>query len=352
MKKVALVSLMLIATAATAQEQITPQGPMPTLKGAWELGVYPMTRNVTTDIGRRNKWGHGFTVLAANHFTDVFSLEANLSGGWIPQANRRTDFSVNFLSPSLSIGFQPGNAGKWSPYLLGGASYDWYEFQEIPSNADLREIAFFSAHAGAGLRYRMAHNTALRMEINGEFGNKRPTIGAFMGLSFLTGARRPTPESRTVTVVQRDTVRLTLPPRIDTVRVVQTRTVTDTVYRTPPEVLLTLEDVNFDYDRATLRPEAGPLLDRAAQQLNSSGWSTVTIDVQGFTDSRGSDDYNLRLGMRRAKTVTDYLISKGVAVTRIVVLSGGEGNAVADNNSDAGRARNRRVIIKTGVRRG
>jgi outer membrane protein OmpA-like peptidoglycan-associated protein len=349
MKRVALVSLMLIATTATAQETITPQGPMPSLRGAWELGIYPMTRNVTTDIGRRNRWGHGFTVLAGKHFTDVLSIEGTMSGGWIPQVNRRTDFSVNFLSPSLSLAFQPGNAAKWSPYILGGVSYDWYDFQSIPQNSDLNEIAFFSGHAGAGLRYRMTHNTALRMEINSEFGNKRPTVGAFMGLSFLRGARRPTPATRTVTVTRTDTLRVASPPRVDTVRVVETRTVRDTVFRS--EVLLSLDDVNFDFDQSTLRPEARPLLDRAATELNSNTWASVQVEVVGFTDSRGTDDYNLRLGMRRAKSVTDYLVSRGVAANRIVMLSGGEGSPIADNTTDQGRSQNRRVIIKRGVNR-
>jgi outer membrane protein OmpA-like peptidoglycan-associated protein len=303
-----------------------------------------MTRNVTSDIGRRNKWGHGFTALAGYHFSDVFSLEAAMTGGWIPQANRSSDFSVNFLSPTLSLAYQPWTDRKWAPFILGGLSYELYEFQNIPGNADLREPKFISAHAGAGLRYRVAPGAALRMELNTEFGVKRPTVGAMMGLSFLKGARRPTPETitRTVTVVQRDTVRITQPPRIDTVRVTQVRV--DSVFR--PEVLLSLDDVNFDFDQATLRPEARPLLDRAATDLNGSTWASVQIEVVGFTDSRGSEEYNLSLGMRRAKTVADYLVSKGVAQARLTVLSGGETNPVADNNTDAGRSQNRRVLIK------
>ena len=348
MRRLAVVALVMFASTSAAQEQITPEGALPSLKGAWELGIYPMTRNVTTDIGRRNKWGHGFTILAGNHFTDVFSWELSFTGGWIPQANRETDFSVNFISPAAAIAFQPWYDRKWGPYILGGVSYEKYEFQEIPGNADLVEKNFVSGHAGAGLRYRMAHNAALRMEINSELGNGRPTVGAFMGLSFLRGARRPTPATRTITQIRVDTLRINTPappPRVDTVRIAGPARV-DTV-RTQ-EVLLTLEDVNFDYDRATLRSEATPILDRAATTLNSNQWASVQIEVMGFTDNRGSEEYNLALGMRRARTVADYLASKGVNASRLVVVSGGEGSPVADNNSDAGRAQNRRVIIRRG----
>jgi outer membrane protein OmpA-like peptidoglycan-associated protein len=233
--------------------------------------------------------------------------------------------------------------------VLGGASYEIYRFENLPSNADVRDLDFISAHAGAGLKYRLSHNAALRMELNSEFGDGSPTFGAFMGVSFMKGAKRPTPAVRTVTVtnVRVDTVRVTLPPRIDTVRV--TRTDTLRVFRPDSEVVLTLDDVNFDFDRSTLRAEARPLLDRAAQELNSNTFAAIHIEVVGFTDSRGTDDYNLRLGMRRAKTVTDYLVSKGVAASRLTVLSGGEGSPIADNGNDAGRAQNRRVIIKRGV---
>jgi outer membrane protein OmpA-like peptidoglycan-associated protein len=347
MKKLTALVLALFASSAGAQEQFTPEGSLLSPKGAWELGIYPMTRNVTTDIGRRNKWGHGFTALAGYHFSDVFSLEGAMTGGWIPQANRRTDFSVNFLSPSLSLVYQPMITRKWAPYVLGGLSYEVYEFQNLAENADLREQNFASGHVGAGLRYRVAHNSALRMELNAEVGNARPTVGAFLGLSFLPGARRPTPATRTITQLRTDTLRIEQAPRVDTLRITQVQR--DTVFRS--EVLLSLNDVNFDFDQATLRPEARPILDNAATTINSGTWATLQIAVVGFTDSRGSDDYNIRLGMRRAKTVADYLVSKGVSAARVSVLSGGEGSPVADNNTDAGRAQNRRVVIMRGGNR-
>ncbi len=353
MKMLAVVSLVLVASTAAAQEQITPAGPMPSYGGAWDLGIYPMTRNVTTDIGRRNKWGHGFTILAGKHLSDVFSLEAGVSAGWIPQVNRLTDMALNFVSPNLSIGIEPFHARKLAPYILGGLSYEIYTFEAHPANTDMRDLSFISGHVGAGLRYRVAHNMALRMELNSELGNGSSTYGAFMGLSFMKGLRRPAAAMRTVTVTntvtRTDTLRITAAPRVDTVRTVRVDTVTR--FRTDAEVLLTLDDVNFDFDKSTLRPEAGPILDRAVTELRSTQWAAIHIQVVGFTDSRGTDDYNLRLGMRRAKTVNDYLVGKGIAATRITILSGGEGSPVADNATDAGRAQNRRVIIMRGLNR-
>jgi outer membrane protein OmpA-like peptidoglycan-associated protein len=69
------------------------------------------------------------------------------------------------------------------------------------------------------------------------------------------------------------------------------------------------------------------------------------IEVAGHTDSVGSDDYNQQLSERRANSVAAYLSGHGVDRTRMVTIGAGEGHPVADNESDAGRAQNRRVEI-------
>jgi outer membrane protein OmpA-like peptidoglycan-associated protein len=309
-----------------------------------------MTRNVTTDIGRRDRWGHGFAGLIGYHFLDAVSLEATVSAGWIPQVRRTNKRALYFISPTLELAFQPWGGRTFGPYLLAGASYESYRFANIPENADLDELGRFNGHTGLGVRYRLVHYAALRAELNADVGNGRPTLGALAGVSFFPGADAPTPATRTVTVTtppRVDTLRLA--PRVDTVRAVRVDTVQ--TFRTDAEVLLTLEDVNFDVAQSTLRPEAGPLLDRAAQELNSAQWAAIPVQIVGFTDSQGGDEYNLGLGLRRATTVRDYLVGRGVAATRIAVMSGGEGNPVADNSTPEGRARNRRVIIMRGLRR-
>jgi OOP family OmpA-OmpF porin len=106
---------------------------------------------------------------------------------------------------------------------------------------------------------------------------------------------------------------------------------------------LTLDGVNFDNDSAKLRPESTAVLDNAAATLKE--WGEVKVEVAGHTDSTSSDEYNLSLSQRRAETVRAYLIDKGVAADRLTAKGYGEANPVADNATEEGRFKNRRVEL-------
>lgn len=106
---------------------------------------------------------------------------------------------------------------------------------------------------------------------------------------------------------------------------------------------LILEGVNFDNDKATLKPEAMATLDQAAATLKE--WGNVRVEVAGHTDSKASDAYNQALSERRARAVRDYLISRGIAAERLTAKGYGESQPIADNATEEGRARNRRVEL-------
>ncbi len=111
----------------------------------------------------------------------------------------------------------------------------------------------------------------------------------------------------------------------------------------PAPTRLVLDDVNFDYDKASLRPEAYPKLNEAAESLK--GWGDGKIEVAGHTDSRGSEAYNMNLSLRRAESVRDYLVTKGIPSDRMVIKGYGESQPVADNATPEGRFQNRRVEL-------
>ena len=72
----------------------------------------------------------------------------------------------------------------------------------------------------------------------------------------------------------------------------------------------------------------------------------LTVELSGNTDSRGTDEYNKKLGERRADSVRQYLTSKGIAASRLKTVSFGEIKPAADNKTEQGRAQNRRVDIR------
>ncbi|MFH1818522.1 MAG: OmpA family protein [Pseudomonadota bacterium] len=110
----------------------------------------------------------------------------------------------------------------------------------------------------------------------------------------------------------------------------------------PPQKLV-LDGVNFDFDKATLRQEDIVIIDKDVTGLDK--WGNVNIEVAGHTDSRGSDKYNMKLSQRRAEAVRNYLISKGIAADRLTAKGYGESQPVADNATDEGRFKNRRVEL-------
>jgi OOP family OmpA-OmpF porin len=105
-----------------------------------------------------------------------------------------------------------------------------------------------------------------------------------------------------------------------------------------------LRNVNFDFDKATLTPESQVILDGVARGLK--GQPTMQVLIEGHTDSKGSDSYNLRLSRARANSVRSYLITQGVEGSRLTAQGFGETQPVASNTSEEGRAENRRVEFK------
>lgn len=104
-----------------------------------------------------------------------------------------------------------------------------------------------------------------------------------------------------------------------------------------------LQRVNFDFDRATIRPEDREKLDQDAATLKE--WGDVKVEIAGYTDSVGSAQYNRGLSVRRAEAVRRYLIEKGIAADRLTLKGYGEAMPLADNATAAGRAMNRRVEL-------
>jgi outer membrane protein OmpA-like peptidoglycan-associated protein len=102
-------------------------------------------------------------------------------------------------------------------------------------------------------------------------------------------------------------------------------------------------DISFDVGRADIKSNFAPILDKFAQSLNQNTASTVRII--GHTDSTGSDAINNPLSVNRAASTRDYLTARGVSSQRIAIDGRGSQQPIADNSSETGRARNRRVEI-------
>ena len=158
-------------------------------------------------------------------------------------------------------------------------------------------------------------------------------LGAQAGLSVSFFTRDPKPRivTDTLRIATRDTIYVN---RIDTLRLVG-----------PSPRPVVIGAVNFAFNKSDISPEAKTILDAIAASLVDPSNSARTITVTGNTDAIGSERYNETLGQARADQAKAYLVSKGVAESRVVARTQGEKDPVAPNTTDNGRATNRRVLV-------
>lgn len=102
-------------------------------------------------------------------------------------------------------------------------------------------------------------------------------------------------------------------------------------------------DISFASGKSDIQARLKPILDQFAQGVNQQG--SMEVKIVGHTDSTGSDAINNPLSMRRAESARDYLVSRGVAASRISTEGRGSREPIADNATEAGRSRNRRIDI-------
>jgi len=102
-----------------------------------------------------------------------------------------------------------------------------------------------------------------------------------------------------------------------------------------------LRDIHFDFDRYTVRPEDTSILDANAEWLKQN--AGVIVLVEGHADERGTSEYNLALGDRRARAAVNYLVAQGVQANRIAMISYGESRPVCREASEDCWSRNRRA---------
>lgn len=112
----------------------------------------------------------------------------------------------------------------------------------------------------------------------------------------------------------------------------------------PLPKVLALNGVTFEFDSTRLRPDALTILDNASEILKK--YPDMQVEVAGHTDSQGSEAYNLKLSDGRAASVREYFVSKGIPDSQITSKGYGEAEPVADNATDEGRERNRRVELR------
>lgn len=270
-------------------------------------------------------------------------------------ANNDLNWSQYGISVDFRYHFISEGRG-WNPYLLAGVGYQRSEeeFDAFPStnSPGQREEGNFAAKVGAGLQTTFDKRVAVRAEIAYRADFNDNSVAA-NGSRDWAGYPHNSEESYFGDVMASVGVVIPLgpPPAPPAPPAPPPPPPAPAPAPAPPApITIDLNGVNFDFDRATLRPDAVAILNEAVEILKR--YPELRVEVAGHTDSVGTDAYNQRLSERRAKAVYDHLASNGIMADRLVGPTGyGESRPIAPNtNADGsdnpeGRARNRRTEL-------
>lgn len=314
------------------------------------LYVAPTVNYTFSDNDRRadDGWGGGLSL--GKPITQHLNMELSLTGSSLDLDASRGRYDL--WSLGVDALYLLNRDADFTPYgVLGiGALYT-----DIPGKHDTGMMG----NIGLGIMKRLTDNISLRADARYRLdGNSTNAFSSnhfgdtiiSVGLNFALGQKaqpQSRPEPEPAPVAEPAPV-----PEPTPAPVVQPAAVAP-VLTTPQaqqldqaksgDVVVILEGVNFEFDSARLRPDAITILDEAVTALNHR--TDIDVDVVGHTDSTGPAAYNQGLSERRAKSVYDYFISKGINADRLTTKGYGETKPAYSNATREGRAKNRRVEL-------
>nr|WP_315481052.1 OmpA family protein [uncultured Undibacterium sp.] len=196
---------------------------------------------------------------------------------------------------------------------------------------------------GLGLEYQLTQALALRGQVeryrvNNRIQNRGDVDFYSIGLVYKLG--QPAPE-RSIPYVAP-----TPAPMPEPLVITETRPAAPVVAAPEPvsEKINFSAEALFDFDQSIVKQDGKNALDQMLDSLKNM--NTEVMVTVGHTDSIGNDEYNQALSIRRAEAVRAYLISRGIGADRVYTEGKGEAQPIADNTSNEGRAKNRRVIVE------
>lgn len=336
---------------------------------SWSVGFgfkYPRFLSINTTILNTNFGGY---IGLQRNFTEHVALR--LTAGYNHLESQYTDPNsflqtekANSITGDLDFMYYLVPCESISPYVFGGIGVNYrmltnYLTQTFDANALVLEFG-----AGGGLEwnlgddwklstefdYRVTNNTELDgAQGAGELNGKDSYISVGVGLLYFFDKGAPSKYCQLYSGIAQEYKDMTDYDKIEEmIKKHIPKEVTKEVIvekpTTPTSEKWVLVGVNFDFNSTKFTPESYPILYDAAKTLLRN--PNMNVEVQGYTCNIGSEDYNKKLGQRRADAVKNYLTSKGISASRLSTVSYGESNPVADNKTEAGRIMNRRIEFK------
>ena len=234
---------------------------------------------------------------------------------------------VDVLSLNTLIWMSDSEATDWRPYVLFGVNqYDFQDSSNLALDHDDRSTQIM---VGVGMGTRFSHGLEFRADLRGMAGHDEDgeDMGVQFSLNKVFGSKSVSPAPAPVAAP------------------VVTQPVAEPEVEAEPEVrTITVRlNVEFEFNKDTVLAVYGDQLDAIAAAMRAH--DDTELVLEGHTDSRGSDQYNMNLSDRRAKAVKAKLVNDyGIPAARVSAVGYGESRPIATNSTEEGRARNRRVV--------
>lgn len=337
---------------------------------AWGFGgVYPRlyssnTTTLNTDYGVYLSIQRNFSENVGLRLKGAYS---HLEGQWRDALFTPIVTSTNLMTADLDLMYYIVPCAPVSPYLYVGVGGNYKSLTNnqtvMPDDnkfgsqlnmgvgAEFKVTPAWSFVAEFG--YHVTNNseldgTIVPTEINGR--DAYLVLSAGVNFLFKKGAESKTcepcceglPSGITKDMTDYDKIEDMIIKHIP--KVIATEVVVDKYIYAISEDRLVLIGVQFAFDKSELLPESYIVLDKSVKLLKDN--PTVSVEIEGYTDYIGTAEYNQELSVQRAITVKNYLISQGIADSRLSTIGYGKGNPVANNETEEGRAMNRRIVFR------
>jgi OOP family OmpA-OmpF porin len=303
-------------------------------------------RNVSEHVGLRLKGSY-----------------SNLEGQWTDPSLGIMKETTNLITDDLDLLYYPVPCSPVSPYVFAGIGGNYKSIingqTPIPNNNKFGS----QLNAGTGAEFKFHKRWSLVTEISYHMTNSSELEGTIVpgeinghdsyivlsaGVNFRFGKGKPSKlcEPCTCMVTAPENKDMVDYSRIEKmiVKHIPKEIATDRYIMAASNDRLVLVGVNFAFDKSELLPESYPVLDKSVVLLNDK--PDVKFEVEGYTDYVGTDTYNQELSVERAQTVKAYLVSKGIAQNRLTTVGFGKNNPIENNDTEEGRAMNRRIVFK------
>lgn len=300
------------------------------------------------------------------------SIDGRVPGGMFnytngtPVASEKETVRTNMMGADLTFNYEFMPCEPISPYLVFGAGFE-YADQDWGNvnNPSAESSSYMKWIAGIGANWRLNSDWDLTTEVtfsnisntgesivdnnrNGMFGSNTSMYTAIeIGGLYYFAKGEPSNLCQLYSGINVD-VPETDYERIENIvkKYIPREVVKEVVVEVPvkADANWVLAGTTFDFNKATLKKEAYPILWHATQVMLQN--PDLKVEIQGYTDGIGSDKYNLKLSEKRAQAVKNYLAARGISESRMVAKGYGKANPVASNKTAEGRALNRRIEFK------